>query len=72
MKNKNKSKKFTNVIRSLEDALEFDTEDTIEKYEKFNGSKQPARSEFGEFESPKKPVKHREQRNTDFEEEELF
>lgn len=64
---KNKNKKFTNVIRSLEDAIEFDTEDAVERYEKFNGTKQIKKSEFDDFEPVKKPSKHRENKQTDFE-----
>jgi hypothetical protein len=62
---KNNNKKFTNMIRSLEDAFEFDTEDIVEKYEKFNNGKQIKRPDFDEFESTKKPSKPREASSND-------
>lgn len=63
---KSNSKKFTHVIRSIEDAVGFDEEADVERYEKFNGSKKIKKNEFEESESNKKPSKLRDNRRTEF------
>jgi hypothetical protein len=60
---KNNSKKFTNIIRSIEDAHEFDIEEEIEKYEKFTSSKQIKRTDLLDFEPSKKPAKPRDSKS---------
>lgn len=62
---KNNSKKFTHVIRSIEDAVGFDEEVDIERYEKFNGKKSK-KIELEESEQNKKPTKLRDNRRLNF------
>lgn len=63
---KNNGKKYTHVIRSIEDAVGFDEEADVEKYEKFGGNKKIKKSEFDEAEINKKPSKLRDNRRTEF------
>lgn len=63
---KNNSKKFTHVIRSIEDAVGFDDEAEVERYEKFNGNKKVRKSDFDDVEPVKKPSKLRDNRRTEF------
>lgn len=64
---KSNSKKFTHVIRSIEDAVGFDEDADIERYEKFNGTKKNKKVDFEDIEPVKKPPKLRDNRRLDFE-----
>lgn len=63
---KSNSKKFTHVIRSIEDAVGFDEETDVERYEKFNGGKKIRKPDFEETDINKKPSKLRDNRRTEF------
>lgn len=63
---KSNNKNFTNVIRSYEDAVGFDEESDFENYEKFS-NKKTKKVEVEESSQPKKPQKLRDNRRTDFE-----
>jgi cytoskeletal protein RodZ len=64
---KTNNKKFTHVIRSFEDAVGFDEEADIERYEKFANAKKQKKVEMEEQTLAKKPSKLRD--NKKFEED---
>lgn len=65
---KTNSKKFTHVIRSIEDAVGFDEETEVERYEKFN-NKKPKKTDIDESISAKKPSKLRDNRRSNFDDQ---